>query len=285
MSVRRITLVIAVLLAISAIPAKAQDKLGDLVAEYGYDWIIGKWSATGDDGGQVELEYKWILDKCSICVNVKMGDFKYHGLIMFTPSREEVVQLGADNMGGTWNGTWGEDNDGAVNRNQRLDTYGTTETMDMVFIKVDNDTFKVKQYPVENGYRASQPRGETTFKRKKEDKAQKGSELDGTWVGTTEGEYSGQWTFEISNGKVEVKGPESIFYSGTVKLNNKTNPKQADFKINSCSQPEYIGETSLSIYKLKENKLTLVASEPGSMYRPTYLESGGGAMLFSLTKR
>jgi uncharacterized protein (TIGR03067 family) len=285
MSVRRITLVIAVLLAISAIPAKAQDKLGDLVSEYGYDWMVGKWAATDDNGQQVELEYKWILDKCAMCVNVKIGDFKYHGLIMFMPSREEVVQLGADNMGGTWKGTWAADYEGTFNRNERLDADGKTVTMDMFFIKVDNDSFRIKEYPVESGYRSSQARGETIFKRQKEDVAQKGSELEGTWVGTTYGDYGGEWTFVISNGKVEVKGPESIFYSGTVTLDDKKNPKQADFKINNCSQPDYIGETALSIYKLEGNKLTLVASEPGSMYRPTYLESGGGAMLFSLTKR
>jgi len=288
MSVRRISIVIVVFLAVSSVPPGAQDKLGDLVAEYGYEWMIGKWTATDDNGRQVELEYKWILDKCAMCVNVKIGDFKYHGLIMFMPSREEVVQLGADNMGGTWNGTWAADYEGTFNRNARLDADGTTETMDMFFIKVDNDSFRVKEYSVESGTRAAQARGETTFKRLKENTVQTSkevSELDGTWVGTTEGEYWGQWTFIISNGKVEVKGPESIFYSGTVTLNTKTNPKQADFKINNCSQPEYVGATSLGIYKLEGNKLTLVTSEPGSMYRPNYLESGGGVMLFPLTRK
>ena len=289
MSMRNIFLAIAVLLAVSAVPAGAQDKLGDFVAEYGYDWMIGNWAATSDDGQQVELEYKWILDKCAMSVNLKMGDFKYHGMIMGMPSREEIVQIGADNMGGTWNGTWTEDYEGAVNRNKRLDTYGSTETMDMVFIKVNNNSFKVKQYSVEqSGYRASQASDEITFKRQKAVTAQKvvkGSELDGTWVGTTDGNYGGQWTFVISKGKVEIKGPDSIFYSGTVKLNNKTNPKQADFKINNCSQPEYVGATSLGIYKLEGKKLTLVASEPGSMYRPAYFESGGEAMLFPLTRK
>ena len=286
MSMRNVSLVIAVILAISVVPAGAQDKLGDLVAEYGYDWMIGKWAATSDDGGQVELEYKWILDKCAMSVNLNMGDFKYHGIIMLVASSEEIVQIGADNMGGTWNGTWTEDYDGAVNRNKRLEPYGETQTMDMVFIKVNNNSFKVKQYAVESdGSRASQASGELTFKLQKANTAKKGAELDGTWVGTTDGDYGGQWTFVISNGKVEIKGPDSIFYSGTVKLNDKTNPKQADFKINNCSQPEYVGETSLGIYKLDGNKLTLVASEPGYMSRPAFLESGGGAMLFSLTRK
>jgi uncharacterized protein (TIGR03067 family) len=289
MSMRSIFLVIAVLLAVSAVPAGAQEKLGDFVAEYGYDWMIGNWAATGDDGRQIELEYKWILDKYAMSVNLKMGDFKYQGMIMLVPSSEEIIQIGADNMGGTWNGTWTEDYDGAVNRNKRLDTDGTTQTMDMVYVKVDNNSFKVKQYAVESdGWRASQARGELTFKRQKAATAQKsvtGSELEGTWVGTAAGGYGDEWTFVISSGKVEVKGPESVFYSGTVALNTKTNPKQAEFKIDKCSLPEYVGETSLGIYKLEGNKLTLAASEPGSISRPAFFESGGGAMLFSLTRR
>jgi len=286
MSMKSISLVIVVLLAVSAVPAGAQEKLGDFVAEYGYDWMIGNWAATGDDGQQVELEYKWILDKYAMCLNLKMGDFQYHGMIMLVASSEEIVQIGADNMGGTWNGTWTEDYDGAVNRNKRLEPYGETQTMDMVFIKVNNNSFKVKQYPVESdGWRASQASGELTFKRQKADTAKKGAELDGTWVGTADGDYGGQWTFVISKGKVEIKGPDSIFYSGTVTLNNKTNPRQADFKIYNCSQPDYVGETSLGIYKLNGNKLILVASEPGSMSRPAFFESGGGSMLFPLTRR
>ena len=63
MSMRSISLVVAVLLAVLTIPAGAQEKFGDFVAEYGYDWMIGNWSATSDNGGQIELEYKWILDK------------------------------------------------------------------------------------------------------------------------------------------------------------------------------------------------------------------------------
>ena len=287
MSMRSIFLVIAVLLAVSAIPAGAQEKLGDFVAEYGYEWMIGNWSATSDDGQKVELEYKWILDKYAICLNLKMGDFKYHGMIMLVPSSEEIVQIGADNMGGTWNGTWSEDYDGAVNRNKRLDTDGTTQTMDMVFIKVNNNSFKVKQYAVKsNGWRDSQASGETTFKRQKAATAQKsvtGSELEGTWVGTDVGGYD-EWTFVISSGKVEVKGPES-FYSGVMMLNTKTNPKQSDFKIDKCSQWEYVGETALSIYKLEGKKLTLATTEPGSINRPAYFDSTGGVMLFILTRR
>ena len=285
MSMKNVVMVMVALLAVSTVPVGAQEKLGDLIGQYGYDWMIGKWAATGDDGSKVDLEYKWILDKCAACIDLKIDDFKYHGLIMFVPSSEEVIQIGADNMGATWQGTWGEDYEGAVNRNERSGPDGTKQTMDMVFVKVDNNSFKVKPYDVESGgYRASQASGEITFKRQKSDTAKKGDELEGTWVGTA-GDGYGEWMFLISGGKVEVKGPNSEYYAGTVKLNTEAKPKQADFRINKCSQPMYEGETALSIYKLEGNKLTLVASEPGSMSRPYYLGSSGDVMVFSLTRK
>ena len=284
MSVKSVFVMIVALFVVSAVPVRAQENLGDLVAQYGYDWLIGKWAAVSDEG-QVELEYKWILDKCAMCVNLTMGEFKYHGLIMFVPSREEIVQLGADNMGATWSETWTEDYEGAVNRNQRLRPDGSTDAVDLVFIKIDNNSFKLKEYSVEaGGYRASQASGEAMFRRQKADTAKAGGELDGTWVGTAGGGY-GEWTFIISGGKVEVKGPDSEYYAGTVTLNANTNPKQVDFKINKCSLPEYVNETSLGIFKLEGNQLTLAAAEPGSMMRPYSLQSGGEAMIFSLTRK
>jgi len=285
MSLRSMSLIVAALLVVSAVPAGAQENLGDLVAQYGYDWMIGKWAAAGNDGTPIEFEYKWILDKHAVSVNAKIGDFKYHGMMMFMPSREEIIQIGADNMGATWNGTWTEDYDGAVNRNERVEPDGTTQTMDMVYIKVDNNSFKVKHYAVESGgYRASQARSEITFKRQKPAAAKKDAELDGTWIGTAGGGY-GEWTFTISGGKVEVKGPDGEYYSGTVTLNTKTKPKQVSFKINKCSLTAYVGETALGLYKLDGDKLTIAASEPGSMYRPYGLESGGDAMIFSLARK
>jgi len=167
-SVRRMSLVIVAFLATSVIPAGAQLRLGDVVSEYGYDGIIGKWVATGDGGRKYEIEYKWALDKHVIIVDVKIGGFKYHGMIMFVPSRLEVVQIGADNMGRTWKGTWDESYEGPVNRSECLNSDGTTEKMEHVYVKIDSNNFRVKDYAVgADGYRLSQPRSELIFKRRR----------------------------------------------------------------------------------------------------------------------
>ena len=166
MKIKGLLLLSLGLLAVSAVPATAQESLGDFVTEYGYDWLIGKWTATTDDWQTVECEYKWGLDKHIILVSFTMGDFKYQGMIMMVASREEIVQIGADNMGGTWNGTWGEDYSGAACSLENLKADGSKEKTEMVYSKVDGNTMKIGVYDVDSyGYRQSQPKGTLNFKR------------------------------------------------------------------------------------------------------------------------
>ncbi len=178
MNLKRICLIASVILMSFVAPVRTQEKLGDFISEYGYEWMIGKWLATSEDGGTTyDLEYKWGLDKHIVITDVKIGDFKYHGMIMFVPSREEITQIGADNQGGMWKGTWNEDSEGAVNRIENLKADGTTNQMEHVYVKISADSFKVKEYSIEEGgYRASQARGELTFKRQKTSEAQKSKE-------------------------------------------------------------------------------------------------------------
>jgi hypothetical protein len=174
MNLKRVCRVALVILSGLVVPAGAQERLGDFISQYGYDWMIGKWAATDNDGRTYELQYKWGLDKHVVIVDVGIGDFKYHGMIMFIPSREEITQVGADNRGGTWKGTWDEDYDGAVNRNECLRPDGTTVQMEHVYAKINADSFKVREYPIEaGGDRASELRSELTFKRQKTSEAQK----------------------------------------------------------------------------------------------------------------
>jgi hypothetical protein len=165
MNIKSLCLLGLGLLVISAVPAAAQQSLGDLVTEYGYDWLVGKWAATTDNGENVELEYKWGLDRHVILVDFKMGDFKYHGMIMFIPSREEVVQMGADNQGSIWNGTWGDDYNGAAHSMENTKSDGSKEKSEMVHSKVDGNTMKIGVYGTDSyGYRG-QSRGTLNMKR------------------------------------------------------------------------------------------------------------------------
>ncbi|UCD50955.1 MAG: hypothetical protein JSW27_25955 [Phycisphaerales bacterium] len=144
----------------------SQGSLGDMLSQYGYEWILGQWQGTDDQGRTAQVTYGLTLDKHAGLVSVQMGPFAYRGLVMFVPAREEVIQIGADNMGGYWKGTWSEDYEGLVNRHERMQVDGSTEKMEHVYVKIDGGTIKIKQYAVEaGGSRASTPRAELTVSR------------------------------------------------------------------------------------------------------------------------
>jgi len=142
-------------------------KLGDVVSEGGYEWLMGKWVA-GEGDRTYELEYKPILNTHAAQADVKIGDFKYIGMIMYVASRQEIVQLGVDNMGGTWKGTWEQDGSDALNKIEYTKPDGATVKLQHVYVKVSNDELKVKQYNVgTDGASGSESRGDLTFKRPK----------------------------------------------------------------------------------------------------------------------
>ncbi|MHC4520268.1 MAG: hypothetical protein ACYTAS_16885, partial [Planctomycetota bacterium] len=145
----------AILLALFAAPGTAQESLGDLVSQGGYDWLIGKWVATTDEGGKLLFEQKWGLDKNSMLVDFQMGNFKMHGMIILVPSREEIIQISADNQGGTWRGTWRDEYGDAVHRMEQTKADGETQKAEIVHTRVDADTMKAAIYAVDSdGYRA-----------------------------------------------------------------------------------------------------------------------------------
>lgn len=141
-------------------------KLGDLVSEGGYEWLAGKWLAAEDDQ-KYALEHSWTLDKHAMLVDLKMGDFAYHGMVMYLPARGEIIQVGADSAGGVWKGTWNQGDEGATHRVEYTGSDGTTRKMEHVYLKADDDTFRVKEYGVSDGSRSSEARRTITFKRQK----------------------------------------------------------------------------------------------------------------------
>jgi hypothetical protein len=162
-------LALAALLVFMGTQARAQESLGDLVSQGGYDWMIAKWAAETDNGQKIEITYKWELDKHIITVHFKMGDFEYRGMIMYTAAEQKVVQIGADNRGGTSKAEWTEDGDRAVSITTSTDAYGDVQKFGISHAKVDADTMRVAVYAVEDtGELADEPWMSSDYRRQKE---------------------------------------------------------------------------------------------------------------------
>jgi hypothetical protein len=168
LSVRKMLLAVAAILVISATGAMAQGNLGYLVSEGGFDWAIAKWEASTDDGDKVELEYKWELNKNLIMMRLKWPDFEYRGMIFYVPAKEEVVQVGVDNGGGTGKGTWEGVGEKAVLKHEHTGPYGEINRMGFAHSKVDAETMKMEIYEMSSdGELAEEPGITMEFKRQK----------------------------------------------------------------------------------------------------------------------
>lgn len=166
MTLRGVSLTMVVLAAVCAAPLAAQQKLGDYVAQGGYDWVIGRWVATTDQGEKVEVRYDWVCDKYAVAATTTMGGFRYEGVIVLSPVGAEVFEVGADNRGGTWKATWSEDSAGLLRRIEYTSPTGEVRKLDIVHARVDADTITIALYAIDtSGSRNDEPWAKLSYKR------------------------------------------------------------------------------------------------------------------------
>jgi len=167
-SLAKVLLAVALVIAISATAAKAQQKLGDLVTEGGFDWMIGRWEHETDAGDKLQVIYKWELNKHMISMRFKMGGYESYGMIFYKPLENEVVQVGADNMGGFSKGTWDTDGERAISKSEYTGAGGEIRRFAVAHSKVDADTMKAEVYELDSdGNLAEQPGFTVQYKRQK----------------------------------------------------------------------------------------------------------------------
>ncbi len=138
-------LALAVLIILSG-SAMAQQSLRDLAQESGTDWLTGRWAATTDDGTEITLVYRWILDGHAIVVDMKMGEYVSHGMIYYVPDDEKATAISVDNRGGRAKGTWVAQDDRLISKSERIDAEGNAQKSGAVYTKVNNKTIKIALY-------------------------------------------------------------------------------------------------------------------------------------------
>ena len=167
MSLKKILPMLAAVLVMLTTGAKAQQSLGDIVKEYGFDWIAGRWTATTEEGNKIQVVYNWQCDKHLVTINLRWPDYEHRGMLFYAPDKNEVVQIGVDNKGSTWQGTWDVDGDKARVRIEQTKADGQTQRMAIVYSKVDARTMKTDVYAVdETGKLTGEPRATLQYTRK-----------------------------------------------------------------------------------------------------------------------
>jgi hypothetical protein len=166
-SLGRIVFLAIAILIICAGSTMAQQSFRDLAEEYGAGWLIGRWTATTDDGTTILLVYKWELNGHLISVDMKMGEYASRGMIYFVPAEEEAVQVSVDNRGGRSKSAWESQGDKLISRTERVSADGEVQKSATTFSKVDAKTIKIALYGLdEDGWLADEPWFTMDFKRK-----------------------------------------------------------------------------------------------------------------------
>ena len=165
-SLTKIFMVITVGFLLGTTAAGAQEKLGNLVAEAGFDWMVGRWTAKTDDGQEIEVLFRWTLDRHLATVDFKMGEYASHSMIYYDPVEQKIVEVGVDNRGGTGKGTWDIEDEKAVSKSDRRAPDGQTMKVAMLHSKVNAKTMKLAVYAIDDsGERADEPWATLDFKR------------------------------------------------------------------------------------------------------------------------
>ena len=163
---KTVFLVTAILIIWSG-SAVAQQSLRDIAKEYGCDWLVGQWTATTDDGIEIQLVYKWELDGHLVTVDLKMGEYASRGMIFYVPGEVKATAVSVDNRGGRSKGTWEAQDDKLVSKNERVDAEGNVQKSATIFSKVDAKTIKIALYGLDqNGELNDEPWFTMDFKRK-----------------------------------------------------------------------------------------------------------------------
>jgi hypothetical protein len=170
MKLMYIVLTAAGILGMVATPTAAYQKLGDLMAEKGFEWIVDKWVLSPSSKGMSMIQYEWDLDKHIIHMRMERqhDDFKYCGMIMFNALQKKIIGMGADNKGGVGMVSWRMEDATLVQRYERTGSDGNDKS-EVICTKVDSSTMKVDIYTIEEGdRRSSKPIATSIYKRESE---------------------------------------------------------------------------------------------------------------------
>jgi uncharacterized protein (TIGR03067 family) len=106
-------------------------------------------------------------------------------------------------------------------------------------------------------------------------------ELEGRWVGYADGKPPADWILTIQGDYYNlIREDSTTWYRGQIKLNNNCVLKKIDFEISDTSVQPHYGKTLLGIYKIEEDTLTIVTSEPGGQLRPRSFEEYEKAVVY-----
>lgn len=106
--------------------------------------------------------------------------------------------------------------------------------------------------------------------------------LQGAWRGRViQGNPEHECSLVISGQNFEFrdKTDAKVWYKGTFSLREDTSPRQYIALISECPFPEYVGKTSMAIYRMEGGTLTIAGNEPGKPDAPSAFDAPDAARM------
>ena len=99
--------------------------------------------------------------------------------------------------------------------------------------------------------------------------------LQGAWQGRViQGNPEAACHFLIAGNHFEFRDADTnVWYKGSFTLREDTAPKQFIATVSESSLPQYVGKTSLAIYRIEQDTLTITGNEPGNPAVPASFDA------------
>jgi uncharacterized protein (TIGR03067 family) len=111
------------------------------------------------------------------------------------------------------------------------------------------------------------------------------SELEGFWIGSEIHRPLPDWTLTIAGNRFSLGCEDlNVWYKGFLKLNKNCRLKKIDLEVVDTAEQRTNGNTSLGIYEVDGETLTIIAGKPGGHLRPLSFEEPGESFEFYFTK-
>ena len=112
------------------------------------------------------------------------------------------------------------------------------------------------------------------------------SELEGSWIGCEVRSPPIDWTLTIKGNHFSlVREDLNLWYRGLLRLNQNCRLKKIDLEIMDTAVQASNGMTSLGIYEVDGDTLTIIATEPGDHLRPLSFDEPGKSIEFYFVKK
>jgi len=112
------------------------------------------------------------------------------------------------------------------------------------------------------------------------------TELEGAWVGCEIRKPLIDWTLTIKGNQFSLVCEDlNLWYKGFLRLNKNCRLKKIDLEVIDTAVQISNGKTSLGIYEVDGDTLTIIATDPGDHLRPLSFDEPGKSSEFFFTKK